>query len=739
MRLPSSVFSLRLPDWNLKIKELLSNISTWHDVVSCYVSMRKSGVLLTDVSLFPALMKASSKLSFVHGQLMHACAVKHGYDSFVSVGNSVLDFYMKWGRPRSALSVFQSLRNRDCVSWNIIIHGYLDQGSLEDGFLFFEQGRLSGFRPNVSTLVLLTQAYRALCDVEGGRKFHCYVLKSGFLDAVSLQNAFLGMYADVDMESAHHLFDKMRERDVISWSMMIDNYVQSDEPCRALQMFKDMEVDPDGFTMASVLKACGNLGDIDIGRSVHASLISRGHYGEVFVSNSTIDMYSRCSDSSSAIQVFHEMSVKNTVSWNLIMSALVNNGMHSKALRLASSMAWDKIEIDEATLLNNLQLCKHFSDPLHCKLIHGRIIRSRYESNPLVLSSLIDAYAKCNIIERAWRLFTGMDEKDTVSWATMIGGFAYCGMAREAISVFQAMTESSNRIDQVVILNLVEACTVSSELRILRWVHGTVIRNGFISNTAVGTAIVDMYSKCGAVEEARKAFNQMQKKNIMSWSTMVSGYGMNGRAGDALALVSEMSSQGLKPNHVTALSVLAACSHGGLVSSGLSFFKEMVEDLGIEPGAEHYACVIDMLSRSGRLDAAMELIEIMPEHLKGDTTIWGSILSSCIRYRKAEIGEGAASKILELDPNGQSGYLLASNLHASTGSWINAAKVRRLVKERGVHVVSGYSSVRLDDKVFRFVAGDKSMPQASKSCYAVEMLHRCMQIDDDTYEEGIER
>ncbi|KAK9677441.1 hypothetical protein RND81_11G143200 [Saponaria officinalis] len=668
---------------------------------------------------------------------MHACSVKHGYDSFISVGNSLIDFYMKWGQPSSAFSVFRSLRNRDCVSWNTIIHGYLDHGFLEDGLLFFEQGLSSGFRPNVSTLVLVTQAFRVLRDFEGGRKFHCYVLKSGFLDVVSLQNSVLGLYSDGDMEAAHQLFDEMCERDVISWSVMIGNYVENNEPLHALLMFKDMEVDPDGLTMATVLKVCGNLGDVDIGRSLHASLISRGHYREVFVSNSTIDMYSRCNDPSSALQVFYEMSVKNTVSWNSVMSGLINNGMHSEALTLANSMARAKIETDQVTLLNFLQLCKHFSDPLQCKLIHGRIMRSRYESNPLVLSSLIDAYAKSNLIERAWRLFTSVHEKDTVTWATMIGGFAYCGMTHEAISVFRTITKSSNQINQVVILNLVEACTVSSEPRILKWVHGTVIRNGFISDTSVGTAIVDMYSKCGAVEEARKAFDQISDKNIMSWSTMVSGYGMNGRARDALALISEMNLHGLKPNPVTALSVLAACSHGGMVSSGLSFFKEMVEDLGIEPGLEHYACVVDMLGRSGRLDDAMELIEIMPKDLTGGATMWGSILSSSIRYKKAEIGEGAASRILELDPFGSSGYLLASNLHASTGSWMNVAEVRRLAKERGVHVISGYSSVRLDDKVFKFVAGDKSMPQASESCSAVEMLHRCMQTDD-TYEEGID-
>ncbi|XP_074301027.1 pentatricopeptide repeat-containing protein At2g17210-like [Silene latifolia] len=172
MRLPSCS-SMRLPEWCLKIKECLST-SNWHEAISCYIAMRRSGIILTDVTLFPAVMKASSKLSFKNGELMHACSIKQGYESFISVRNSTLDFYMKWGCPSSALSVFQNMINTDSVSWNIIIHGYLDHGLLKDGLFFLEEGRVSGFQPNVSTLVSVLQAFRALRDFEGGRKFHGY-------------------------------------------------------------------------------------------------------------------------------------------------------------------------------------------------------------------------------------------------------------------------------------------------------------------------------------------------------------------------------------------------------------------------------------------------------------------------------------------------------------------------------------------------------------------------------------
>jgi len=696
------------------------------------VGITRSGVQLSDSALFPSIIKASSQISFQQGQLMHACSIKRGYDAFSSAGNSILDFYMKWGAPNLALSVFNSMSNRDSVSWNIVIHGHLDHGALEAGLRLFVQARVSGFEPNVSTLVFVAQAYRGLYDFGGGQKLHEYVFKSGFLGIVSLQNSLLSMYASFDVQIAHQLFDEMRERDVISWSLMIGAYVHNEEPLLALQMFKDMRVEPDGLTVVSALRACGNLDNTSTGRSLHAGVVSRGHDGDLFVANSLIDMYSRFKDPISALRVFNEMGIKNVVSWNCVLSGLVHNEMHQEALRLANSMLKTEVETDEVTLVNLLQLCKHFSAANQCKLIHCRVIRCSYDSNPLVLSSLIDAYAKCNLIEHAWSLFRRTEKRDTVMWATMIGGFVHGGLPDEAVAVCRQMSEIGERItNPVVMLNLTEACSLSTELKKSKWAHGIAIRSGLAADISVGTAIVDMYSKCGAVEAARRAFDHLPQKNIMSWSAMISACGMNGQAQDALALATEMKLHGLKPNAVTALSVLAACSHGGLISSGLSFFKEMAQDLSMKPSLEHYACVIDMLSKAGELDDAMDLIKAMPENFKGEASIWGAVLSASARFRRPEIGEGAAFRVLELEPFDSAGYLLTSSLHAATGSWVDAGKMRRLVKERRIRVTAGYSLVNVGDQSVKFLAGDRSKLQAIHSGSIIEQLHKFMQIDEN--------
>ncbi|GMH13502.1 hypothetical protein Nepgr_015343 [Nepenthes gracilis] len=731
----------KLPNWNVWIKESISN-GRWEEAFSYYLGMRKSGVQLTDPSSFPSIFKACSHISFRHGESMHASSVKQGYESFPSVGNCTLDFYLKWNAFESSFSVFDSMRSRDSVSWNIMVHGNLEQGVFEDGLWYFLQARVAGFEPNVSTLVLVAQACRTLEWFDEGQKFHGLMLKWGFWSVISIQNSLLSMYSDAAMDSARLLFDEMPERDIISWSVMIQGYVHNELAILALQLYQVMVsgaiVEPDGQTMVSVLKACAKIGDTDMGSCIHGSIISRGLDYDVFVGNSLIDMYSKCFDADSAFRIFNQMPLKSKVSWNSILSGFVHNGMHSDALALFSSMGNGGVKMDEVTLVNLLQICKHFFKANHCKLIHSKIIQLGYELNELLSSALIDTYARCYLIGLAEKLFDSLTRRNIVSWGIMIAGFTHCGSPHEAIAIFQEMRQVGEKPNAIILLNLIEACAVSAELGRAKWAHGISIGRGLAAELAVGTAIVDMYSKCGALEASRKAFDEIHQKNILSWSAMVAAYGMNGRPHDSLALLTEMKQHGLKPNAVTALSVLSACSHGGLVAEGLSFFKEMVKNHGIEPRIEHFACVVDLLSRAGKLISATELIKMMPENLKGHASLWGALLSSCRRYGSIEIGAWAVSRVLEIEPMSSGGYLLASSMHAADGSWGDAARMRWLVNERGVRVVAGYSMLYVYNKAFKFVAGEGCNLRAAESSGVVEQLHRCMKIgkecdDDDEF------
>lgn len=738
MRFRSVPVVAKLTNWNSRIRES-SHIRKWQEVFNVYCGTQNPGVRLTDPSLFANILKACSNLSLGHGTSIHACLIKQGFQSFTSIENSTIDFYMKRGALDSALRVFNCM-SRDSVSWNIMIHGHFTQGTSEEGLWWFMQARVAGFEPNISTLVLIIRACRSHRSKREGPKIHAYVIRSGFCAITSVQNSFLSMYADIDMGFAQTLFDEISEKDVISWSAMIGGYMQSGNSQVALLLFREMlstaRIEPDGITTVSVLKACAHVGEIGMGLLVHGFVTVRGFEDDLFVGNSLVDMYSECNDADSALKVFNEMPQKNVISWNSILSGFVHNERYLEATSLFYSMINAGVEADEVTLGNLLQTSKYLLDLFQCKLIHSITIRNAYESNELLVNSLIDAYAKCARIELAWKLFARMKRRDMISWNVMIAGFTHCGKPEKALAIFQEMNIAQVQPNAIVMLNVLEACSVWAELKRSKWAHAYAIRTGFASEVAVGTSILNMYSKCGAIEASRKAFDQITEKNVVSWSAMISAYGINGLPRDALLLLSEMKLNDQKPNAVTILSVLAACSHGGLVEEGLSLFKQMVQEQahGIGPGPEHYSCVVDLLSRSGMLEGARNLIRRMPEQgLTANANAWGALLSASKSYQNSEIGANAISRAIELDPSNSASYIVASGLYALGGSWVNAANMRQLVRERGVMVMPGYSLVHVNDKAARFVAGDSSHMRCVEIFRSVEALHRCMKMDERNY------
>ncbi|VVA99381.1 unnamed protein product [Arabis nemorensis] len=713
-----------------KIKQASVN-GKWREVVSGYSEIQRAGIQLDDPFVFPIVFKACAKLSWLfHGRCIHASLIKRGFDSFVSVGNSSSDFYMKCGDFCSAMREFDCMTSRDSVSWNLIVFGLLDNGFEEEGLWWFSKSRVLGFEPNVSTLVLVIRSLRSCLD---GEKIHSYVIRSGFCGISSVQNSILCMYAECDTSSVRRLFDEMSERDVISWSVVIRSYVQRKEPVLGLKLFREMvheaETEPDCITVTSVLKACAVLEDIDVGRSVHGLSIRKGFdFADVFVRNSLIDMYSKGFDVDSAFRVFDETTCRNIVSWNSILAGFVHNQRYEEALKMFHLMGKEAIEADQVTLVSLLQVCKFFEQPYPCKSIHCVVIRHGYESNEVALSSLIDAYTSCNLVDDARTVLDSMVYKDVVSCSTMISGLARSGRPDEAISVFCQMKDKPN---EITVINLLDACSLTADLRKSKWAHGVALRRGLATtDISVDTSIVDAYAKCGTIEIARRTFDQIPTKNVVSWTVIISAYAINGLPDKALVSFEEMKREGHTPNAVTYLAVLSACNHGGLIAQGLMIFKSMFEDHN-KPSLQHYSCIVDMLSRAGEIDTAMELIKNLPEDVKPGASAWGSVLSGCRnRSKNGIIPSEAIAEVLELEPLCSSGYVLASSVFAAEKSWDNVATMRRLVKERKVRVVAGYSMVLEGTITRRFLAGEKLNQSGCELNDVVHSLHRCLRLDD---------
>lgn len=326
----------------------------------------------------------------------------------------------------------------------------------------------------------------------------------------------------------------------------------------------------------------------------------------------------------------------------------------------------------------------------------------------IMMSQLI----KKGEVEGAYGLFCLMPERNVRSWTAMISGFVQCGMAKEGVGLFLEMESESLRPNEVTVVAVLAACADLGDLEFGRRVHWFVKRNGFERNVHVCNTLIDMYVKCGCLEEGCEVFDGMVERTVVSWSSLIAGFAMHGKGEEALKMYGEMIESGVKPNHVTFVGILHACSHMGLVEKGRAFFTIMSRDYGILPRLEHYGCLVDLLSRAGQLKEAHEVILNMPMSPNG--VVWGALLGGCRLHKNIELAEEAMRHLSKLDPLNDGYYIVMSNVYAEAGKWEEVVRMRKLMKNRGVKKTPGCSSITVDGVVHEFVAGDETHPQTEK-------------------------
>lgn len=338
-------------------------------------------------------------------------------------------------------------------------------------------------------------------------------------------------------------------------------------------------------------------------------------------------------------------------------------------------------------------------------------------------TSLIVAYTKSSDMDSAGELFVGLPVKDMVAWTAMITGFAQNAKPREALEFFEKMQRNGIQTDEVTLVGAISACAQLGATKHAHWVRDVAERSGFKSeeNVVIGSAMIDMYSKCGSVEDAYKVFEKMRERNVFSYSSMIVGYAMHGRANAAIDLFEHMLKTEIKPNGVTFVGVLSACSHVGMVEYGRKLFDQMEKCYGVIPTVDHYACMIDLLGRGGLLKDALELISTMKMDPHGG--VWGALLGACRIHGNPDIAEIAATHLFELEPKGIGNYLLLSNIYASAGRWDDVARVRKLMRTKGLKKNPGCSWTEGERGVIHeFFAGDMTHPKMREIKWALEDL-----------------
>lgn len=342
-------------------------------------------------------------------------------------------------------------------------------------------------------------------------------------------------------------------------------------------------------------------------------------------------------------------------------------------------------------------------------MIHSQVLKICLDYEPHLINSLIKVYVTCGCIDDARKLFDEMPERDVVSWSIMVSGYAQNGRASEALVLFREMQALNVKADEFTLASVAGACGDMGALDLGKWVHSFVDREGVDLDVVLGTSLVDMYSKCGSLDDAIRVFEGMPKRDVMAWSTMIGGYAIHGLGKKALEIFDTMKRAKVMPNSVTFTSVLCACSHSGLVDEGIHYFNSMHSEYGIVPQIEHYGCMVDLFCRAGLVLRAQEFIQKMPT--EPNAVLWRTLLGACKSHGYKELGECISREILELEPHSGENYVLVSNVYASLGRWSRVSKVRSLMKYKKAKKEHGWSSIEVSFVVHQFVMGDESHPE----------------------------
>ncbi|XP_024027148.1 pentatricopeptide repeat-containing protein At3g20730 [Morus notabilis] len=521
---------------------------------------------------------------------------------------------------------------------------------------------------------------------------HTHVITHGSDSNLHLNTKLVIFYAKVGRPlSARKVFDKMSERSVVSWTAMISGYTQNGCFGNALMLFVEMRragFKANQFGYGSTLRACTGLRCLETGMQVHVCVLKSRFVEDLHVQSALIDFHSKCGRMGDACFVFEKMLKRDLVSWNAIIGGYAVQGYSEDSFLMFCSMMRAGMSPDCFTLGSLLRALADGNCLVKVSQVHGLVIQLGFGSYNTLCGSLINAYAKCGSMKSSHQLYESMSDKDIISCTALIVGYAQEGnRCIDAANIFKELIYMDVMIDNVALCSMLNICAKMPSLSLGRQIHALTFKHQPRYDVATGNAIIDMYAKTGEIKEATRAFDEMEERNIISWTSLIIGYGKHGFGHKAIELYKEMECEGLKPNDVTFLSLLFACSHNGLTHEGWECFNNMVSKYNILPQAEHISCLVDIFARGGLLEDAYNLICKL--NIKPNASVWGSILGACSVYGNMSLGEVAAKHLFQMDPNNSVNYVALASLYSAAGGWDNAGKIRSLIemknlkKERG--------------------------------------------------------
>ena len=743
------------------------------------------------MTLAPVLKLCLNSGSLWAAEGVHGYAMKIGLVWDVFVSGALVNVYSKCGRMRNARLLFDGMRERDVVLWNMMLKGYVQLGLEKEAFQFFSEFHQSGFRPDEFSVHLLLNGVSEVNEVEGkwyadqvqayatklslsddnsdafclnkklseylragdnwgvidcfvnmnglnvdyddvtllvilsavagtdnielGKQVHGIAVKSGLDLEVSVGNSLINMYSKMDcVYFAREVFNEMKQLDLISWNSMISSCAQSGLEEESASLFVDLlheDLKPDHFTLTGVLRACSLLIDgLNISRQIHVHALKTGNIADSFVDTALIDVYSKSGKMEEAELIFQNRDDFDLACWNAMMFGYIISDDSKKALDLFSLIHRSGEKSDQITLATATKACGCLVLLDQGKQIHAHVIKAGFDSDLYVNSGALDMYIKCGDMANAGVVFKSMSAPDDVAWTSMISGCVENGNEDQALSTYHQMRQSGVMPDEYTFATLIKASSCIIALEQGRQLHANVIKLDCFSDPFVGTSLVDMYAKCGNIEDAYRLFKNINVRNIALWNAMLVGLAQHGNAEEAINLFKSMKSHGIEPDRVSFVGILSACSHAGLTSEAYKYFHSMSKYYGIEPEIEHYSCLVDALGRAGLVQEADKVIESMP--FKASASMNRALLGACRIQGDVETGKRVAARLFSQEPFDPAAYVLLSNIYASANLWDDANNARKMMKMKNIKKDPGFSWIDVKNNLHLFVVDDQSHPQA---------------------------
>lgn len=699
--------------WSSFLDELQSCGGQTRRVLEVFGELCGKGVVFDGKVLTLVLKMCSSLMDPWLGLQIHADLVKKGFDLDVHLKCALMNFYGRCWELESANQVFNEMVEKKELAWNEVIMLNLRNERWEKAMELFRGMQFSCAKAYASTVAKLLHCCSKVGALEEGKQIHGYVLKFALGSDLLVSNSLINMYSRNNrLELARRVFGLMQDHNLSSWNSIISAYATHGYLNDAWNLLKEMESSdlkhdiitwncllsghalhgshkavlkifrrmqvvgfrPNSSSITSVLQAVIELGILNFGREIHGYVTRNELDFDAYVVTSLLDMYVKHNDIGKANAVFSCMKNKrNIVAWNTLISGYSFKGLFDDARKLMNEMEEEGITPDLVTW-----------------------------------NSLISGYSMWGKDDEALGLIhqvksSGMSP-NVVSWTALVSGSSQNGSYRESLEFFSQMQREGIRPNSVTLSSLLRNCGGLSLLQKGKEIHSFSIKNGFIEDVFVATALIDMYCKSGNLKAAYEVFERIENKTLATWNCLIMGFAIYGLGKEVVSLFEQMLGADIIPDAITFTAVLSGSKNSGLVNEGWKYFDSMSSDYGIIPTIEHYSCMVDLLGRAGYLDEAWDFMQSMP--LKPDATIWGALLGSCRIHKNIQLAEIASKKLFELEPYNSANYVLMLNLYAMFDRWGDVERIKDLMSDIGVKNGQVWSWVEIDQIIHVFCAGE---------------------------------